>query len=357
MRRSASLLLLFSLALPAAAGEAAPPAPVSVVGWDVVRYNDAIADAALRATASASRAANEVPLFAAPEDFRAFQAQLRAAYKDALASVEALPAWQGDASLRDAALAAIRWCVAFSDAGLTEIYELISKERVTSADLDRLEALTRTADAQADALDLALRQTQVTFAKKHRFLLVDQRERLPEVEERPDFSAPGIPPEGSALSGSVHVGFAIRYHNGLAADEVALVDAMNQFMDATHAQGPEVEQARKAALEAAREALDSAVARGDWRGDAALQQSTVALGKEVVDVLSGPAAEIAALLAQAPMKKKSVDRYNALAEDMGARLDAALASWSSAERDFNQRWGLDAYMAWVRARGEGPAGE
>lgn len=350
MPRSASLLLLFALALPAAAGEATPPAPVSIVGWDVVRYNDTIADAAFRATANANRAANQMPAFSTPEDFRAFQAQTLAAYRDALASIEALPAWKGDASLRDAALASMRWCVAFSDGGLSEMYELISKEHVQSADLDRLEELTRKADAEADALDASMRETQVAFAKKNRFLLVDQNERLPEVEERPDFSAPGIPPEGSALSGSVHVGFAIRYHNGLAADEVALVDAMNQFMDATHAQGPEVEQARKAALDAAKAALDSALSRGDWRGDAALQQSTVALGREVVDVLSGPAAEIASLLEKAPMKKKSVERYNALAEDMGARLDAALASWSSAERDFNQRWGLDAYMGWVQAR-------
>lgn len=348
MRHALLLALLLSFSSrPALAGS--EPTSVDIRGWTVTQYNDTLVARQKEAVQGIYNAqAKMLALGPSQEVGVAFLAEMRQKVEAALVASQALPPWKGDAALRDALVETYQWTLERCDRDFAEMLDLAYRDEVHNADLARLEALNRGVREGSEALDLRTQAAQKGFAQRQRMIIVPSEQPVP-AAEAPSFSAPGIPPEGSTLDGSVHVGFAVRYQNPLVAEGNRMIEAMNAFFDATGGPAEQVEPARQAALAAITRAREEAAAREDWQGDSSLRNAVVGLGDALTGLLNGEFATYAATFGKKKVKPAEVEALNEAVRAGNAGTQSAIAALNAAEIAFQERWGLTAYAAWEAA--------
>jgi hypothetical protein len=266
-----------------------------------------------------------------------------------LAQVDAIPPRDDDEGFH----AAVRDGFARSERIIREIvseaFVLSSKEPVANADLARFEALYRELDAEAERVDGGIQAAQRAFAKRHQMRLVDRRPRKHKERELPDFEARGIPPEGSRLPGQVHTGFAVRYGN-------AFVDMQNELSRASgsvvRADDAALERTREEALRTVREIHGRAETAEPWQGDDTLRAGVLEMARALETSLAGPTAEYAKLAGRKDLTTEQVERANAAIDAMNTANRGAHEAYRAAEAAFRERWAIDAYMAWSKARAD-----
>lgn len=346
-----SLLLLTLLAIdPPEPGPTAPTKLVDTKGWDAVRYNDALVNDLY---SGFLRMNQNLVALGGTQDPAAFEAgvvQLQADAQAALTQVSLYPAFKGDTSLRDAVGGSFLWARQQTQTTLPELFTLLQKPEVRNADLARAEELMTTLLVGGKAQDERVQQIQKDFARKNGFLLVESD--APPFADAPEFTAPGVPPEGSVLSGQVHMSFVLRYHNALAERQSHMVEAVNAFFAATSGDLGQVGAARERALATVRADLAVFRAAGDWQGDASLRDALVRFGEDLSAVLDGPFVEYVALVEQVSLTKKEANKANELASEGNKGVERAFSRFNPVYDDFRARWRFAEYEAWLAAQGE-----
>lgn len=312
--------------------------------WSVADYNDDIVgrnDAMLRDIVALRRT-----LARRDVDVDAFLAAARNTFAAGEQELRSLPAWKGDASLRDVSAEAAAWAVRSVDQECGEIRALMQKADVVPADLERAEALMAGLAADGERVDDEVRAVQDAFAKRHDLILVEAKHDPDELDVGPHFEAPDLVPKGSLLPAAAYVDFAVRYRNPFVVDQTRLVEAMNTMFAASGEDGDGMEKARVAAVGVARDVQRGAEARDGWFGDEALRDATRAMAKALGDTLEGPAAVAAKGRIEGFRKQKDLDRYNAAVKELNDATGAALEDWAAADEKYRDRWGIAAYEAW-----------
>ncbi|MCB9760472.1 MAG: hypothetical protein H6739_11590 [Alphaproteobacteria bacterium] len=328
-------------------------AAVDINGWSLMDYSEHVLGINIQAVRTIIDAQEVAVAAGTPEAYEAWLKHAHAACVDAIARIEATPGWEGDTSITEEVAKNWRWLQGKLEGDFPEMFALLFKEDVTNADLERVEAITRTMDAETAALVARADQLQRDFAKRHKAVLIESSEEAAltdEIEEMTTstFSHPGLPPEGSVLEPEIHVSFATRYHNQLVARQVAMMDALNGFIDATQAGGDAVEDARVAALKAVQAEVKAAKRAEDWQGDAGLREGLVAFGEELEGVLEGHFAEYTARVGKKRLSAKDADLANEHAAAADEAISEALQGFGQAQTAFQERWGMLAFEAWVR---------
>lgn len=344
-----------SPAPPAVAAVLAPlPTTDELAGWSVLDYNAYVVDnqfAVMREIDHSLKAF----VAAAPseEAYEAFRRQVRESAHAGLTNARMLAPWKGDASFRDAIVLGYTVLLRVFDEDLPAMWAMTTKPEVRNADLAALEQLQRRIEEESAKTDQAVRDAQAAFARKHGFVLL-KSDDVPVATLPPEFTAPGIPPADSVLSGNLHAGFALRYHNVLVDREVRIVDAANGFMGATSGDAEALERVRKEALVTIRAELAATRATEDWQGDDSLRLGLVTAGEQIERLLADDFATYTRLRQKAQLSQAEVDRLNAIAEASGPALQGAIDGFTAAQDAFHARWGVAAYDAWLREQGKIP---
>lgn len=340
-----SLLLLTLLA-----GNPPDPAPamVNTKGWTAAQYNDALVDDFYAGFVQMQQNILAVGALQDQAAFDAGLAQLQADAQAALTRVSLYPGFKGDTSLRDAMGSSFLWARQQTQSTLPELFALYQAPEVHNADLARAETLVVTLIAGGKAQDELVMAKQREFAKKNGYILVMPDESpFPEVAS---FTAEGMPPAGSVLSGQVHMSFVLRYHNALSDRQTQMVGEVNRFFDATHGDLGQLPAARERALAAVRGHLVVFRATEDWQGDAGLRDALVRLGEDLEKALSGPFAEYVALVSKVSLTKKEANKANELADQGNAAVQAAFGRFNPEYDAFRARWHFAEYEAWAAAQ-------
>ncbi|MCB9742445.1 MAG: hypothetical protein H6740_07595 [Alphaproteobacteria bacterium] len=348
-----SLLLALSLGAPAFA-QAAEPAPVemiSIQGWDMMRYSEHLIGISYRAIEQLLSTQDQVLAAGTPEAAEAWLTHARGLSDKALAQLAATPGWKGDRRMVEVCERDWRWVRGTLDKEFPELFALLLQQEVHNADLARADALMRELDAQIAANEATFQAEQLEFVRRHGAKIVEseltrQLEDTLDAHRAPSFSAPGIPPEGSALDGTIHVSFALRYNNMLIERQVTMMNALNAFMQATGGDAQQIEAARVEALTLIRGQLSAARAAEDWQGDASLRGGLVTFGEALERTLDKDFAEYTALLSKKRLNQKDIDTVNGIAEAADVDIQAAIHTFGEAEAGFQERWGILAYQAW-----------
>lgn len=346
------LLRAFGLAillLAPAHAEAPAPDPVDIRAWNAGKYNDHLMDVEFAMLTRIRVASNNMPDFPDPRQVAEYRLKLLDAVSTAQREVERVPPWHEDPTLRDAVLDSLRWMSGVLRVELVEMYALGEKRDVVSADLDRVEALNRVVQGGAEQQEQRVIEVQRAFAAKNRLTLVKDPRELPAEVERPTFKAEGLPPPGSTLDPSVHVSFAVRYFNGLVSEKFGALTLAFEFQEAASVDGGSAKfwqirgVPRLKALEA------EIQERGPWQGDASLQEAALTLQRALTGLITGPGAELAALLEEGSKKKAAVARRDQLRAELDQGIKAQVAAWDAASAAFQARWYIAEYERWLKA--------
>ncbi len=334
----------------------AGPTPAEVSEWSAADYNNHLVSVEyagvreLQARWDAVRGSDDPAVIL--EFLR--QAQIEAV--EVVARVVAFPPHEGDTTLRDAVAESWKGAEAMFREDAPAFLKLAASEDPTNETLAGLEALTRKMDSDADRIDGAVRAVQADFARRHGYQIVSTEEReAPIFDAGPVFTAPGIPPEGSVLSGNLHVNLATGYHNARLVTQNDVMDAWNAFMDATHGEPDGLERARRDGIARLEELREAAQAQGDWQGDASLVEANLALADTVLGQLTGPFELYCKKLKKGLRKQADVDLVNDIGDGAATAINEALARYDGALDGFRSRWGLDADAAWSQAQAAGAA--
>lgn len=341
-------LLLLTLLAGNPPDPAAPAQMVNIKGWDAAQYNDALVDDLYGGFLQLQQNILAVGALQDQASFDAGLLQLQADAQAALTRISLYPAYKGDTGLRDAIGSSFLWARQQTVSTLPELFALYQAPEVHNADLARAETLVTTLIVSGKAQDENVMAKQREFAKKNGYILVVPDETpFPAL---PSFTAPGIPPEGSVLSGQVHMSFVLRYHNALSDRQTQMVGEVNTFFDATHGDLGQLAGARERALAAVRGHLVVFRATEDWQGDAGLRDALVRLGEDLEKALSGPFAEYVGLVSKVSLSKKEANKANELAGQGNADVQAAFDRFNPLYDAFRVRWHFAEYEAWAAAQ-------
>jgi hypothetical protein len=314
-----------------------------------VQYNDLIAglDYALgqqlAAALGAAMRSND------PAAFETWRVQTIAQLKRSLDELYRIPPYKGDSALIDSTIKPIEWFIHALELDLAELFALMTKPDVVNGDLDRAELLVKRFTAEGERLLAEQRAAQVGFAKKHKFLLLYPE--VPSLDPGPVFVAPHLVPAGSGLTAEQHVSFGVRYANHVLARQNALVDVLNTFMTASERPDFQCDAARKQALTDLELPLLQARAVGDWRGDKALFEATVAFGALVEEQLTDDYARYCAVIEAKRPKAAELNEVNRVVEVANQEVQRSLQAFNTTLEAFHQRWGVLEYEAWVKSVG------
>ncbi len=342
-----------SLVIAAAASVAFAAAAIAEGGVPLSEhaYFEALRESAEAANARMKRAQEELADLPPVARFEAFRVEGLAALgetREELAEIEPRPDDQG---LLAAAIAMYAVAEQIFAESLPEAFELFSRERVRNADLARLEAVMRHVEDAPRAAYARLSAAYRAYLEA-RGWRVDPAREAPEEPPEPSFTAPGIPPPGSRLSGETHVGFAIRYRNEVLELRSTYVSSANRLMSAMGADGASLEAARKQELEQVRAVLALVQKLEPWQGDATLRDGLLACGHRLERTLEKPVRTLAKAIAKGFTSQKQVDAANASIREIDAAVSAAIEQADAADRAFAARWAFDAYEAWQKAHPE-----
>ena len=346
MRALLTLLLLLS---PAYAEDTPTPPSVNVSGMTPVQYNDLIAGMDYAMGQQLAAALGAVMRSNDPAAFETWRLQTIETLKRDLDELRRVPPYKGDSTLIDTTIKPIEWFVHALELDLAELSKLMTKAEVVNGDLDRAELLVKRFTEEGARLVEAQREAQVAFAKKHRFLLAYPD--IPPLDSGPVFVAPHLVPAGSLLTAEQHISFRVRYANHLLARQNALVDVLNTFMTASASPDFQCTAARERALTALELPLLQARAVGDWQGDKALFEATVAFGALVEEQLTDDYARYCAVIEAKRPKAAQLNEANRVAEAANLEVQRSLQAFNTTLQGFHQRWGVLEYEAWLASVG------
>lgn len=320
--------------------------PVDIRGWSPERYNDELVEVHSVYLDDLGRRAATVGI---DLDGSAYAGWLTySAERSHLAweQVAAFPPYRGDESLRATMLELLAVRERHFATTYMELNQLEWKPEVVNADLARAEELMVLATTEEDRADAALEQAQQIFAAKHRFLLDEEAEVIA-FDFGPGFTHPDLPPDGSLLSASTHVGFAWRYDEGIIAGENRMIDQVNLYADATWSLPLyEQEEVRQQVVEALAQETARARAMEDWQGDARERDALVAFGLVLEGQLQGPTLELLELSGKLLLFGKKRKRWEALPDLIDAATEEGRAQLDEAIDLFRERWYINTFMAW-----------
>lgn len=340
----------------ARAQEALParPSAAEVKAWSPVDYNNFLVsvDAViLRQIVAQFRTA---PVMLDEKMYLEHIGRLKALLHEGRRTCGLMPPFRGDTSMRDAMLESYDEVIVTLDEELTTMARLIFKEQVRDADLAAMEAAQRRLDEVSVTSVERINAAQAAFARKHGARVV-RNEEVEELEQElealeADFSAPGIPPEGSVLSADVHCDFALRYYNQMIDSHNAAVDAYSALMEASGEPG-----ALSAGIPATREALSAALevssGWGAWQGDASLLKANDALIVGMMEALDGPVSELGTVYERKRLRPKDATRADILATQIDTTVNGLLGVTGEAYSGYMGRWHLEAYQQWLASQG------
>ena len=344
-----ALFALFLLLSPAYAEDTPTPPSVNVSGMSPVQYNDLIAELDYALGQQLAAALGAVMRSNDPAAFETWRLQTIAQLQRSLEELRRIPSYKGDSTLIDSTIKPIEWFIHALELDLAELSALMNKPEVVNGDLDQAELLVKRYTEEGERLLAEQRAAQAAFAKKHRFLLAYPD--VPPIDAGPVFVAPQLVPPGSGLTAEQHVSFGVRYANNLLARQNALVDVLNAFMSASASPDFQCSAARQQALTALELPLLQARAVGDWRGDKALFEATVAFGALVEEQLTDDYARYCAVIEAKRPKAAELNEANRVAEAANQEVQRSLQAFNTTLQGFHQRWGVHEYEAWVASVG------
>lgn len=344
-----ALLLLVLLISPSYAEDTPTPPPISVVGLTPVQYNDLIAELDYALGQQLAAAIGAVMRSNDPAAFERWRVQTIGTLNADLAELRRVPPYKGDSTLVDATARSLEWFIRALETELAELSTLMTKPDVVSGDLDRAEQLVQSYTAEGKRHLDEQRAAQATFAKKHRFLLVEAE--MPAVDTGPVFVAPRLVPAGSQLTAEQHVSFAVRYNNVVLDRQNALVDVLNAFLAASASPDFQCSASRERAVAALGPALAQVRALGDWRGDASLRDALQTIGALIERQLTDDYARYCTTIELKRPKPAQINEVNRVAEEANKEMQAALGAFNASLAEFQGRWGLTEYAAWAASVG------
>jgi hypothetical protein len=341
-----TLLICASLALPPAASAAPPDAAPAQASGTVVDYVNGVAQVMHRALEAVQQAFDRFEGSATEDEVHDTEARLKEDLTRASTEIVALPAWKGDAGLRDAMLQEIGAIEGVSAALTAWSTELRSRQVVT-ADVEATEgAFSGFREAMA-ASRVRVGEQVAAFAARNRMTVEVKEVTFTSIWD--GFHFPSIVPPGSQLPDVTHVGLADMYRSGLIDRYNASSEAFTGVMDLLGKSGTAFGEARAAAVETLRANRAPVEAAGPWRDDDGLRASVLQTHDHLLSVLEGPMVEYAALRALPKPKNKDFLRIVQLRSEIEDLVDGVDHKQKMADQVFRKRWGILAAAEWAAA--------
>ncbi len=320
---------------------------VDVSGWSVVDYNNAIIEEGLVALRQVDDAVSRgmfTPSPTAMEDIRQDCLRVLTERRDSLAR---LPPWEGDAGLRDAAVVAFDGALATLDAEVKSLYELLGKEDIRNADVERVEQLFKSLEERSAAIDAQLKTDQEGFAERHGVQVVDSA-AAPDRKPLANFEAQGIPPEGRTLSSNVFMNLTVSYTNGVMfranriVEAVGLCFTIDPNVDAQLL----VDESRRSQMRIEKVQGELQAMDANWQGESSLMDGALALATAGLKV-TGMLETWGGLWLKKTRTKEEVDRINEVGGQLNGEMDVGTRAFQQGEAAWRQRWHIDDYNAFV----------
>lgn len=337
-----TLLICAALALPPAASAAQPDA--APAQGAMVDYVQGVGQVMHRALAAVQQAFDRLDGSATEDDVRDAEAQLKGELTRARAEIAALPAWKGDAGLRDAMVQEIGAIEGVSDAHRAWFAELRSRQVVT-ADAEAAEGIFGGFKEAMAASRARVREQVAAFATRNR-LTIEEKE-VTFTSRWDGFHFPSIVPPDSQLPDVTHVSLAEMYRSGLIDRYNTSSEAFTGVLDLLGKSGTAFGEARAAAVETLRANRAPVEAAGPWRDDDGLRASVLQTHDQLLSVLEGPMVEYAALRALPKPKNKDFLRIVQLRSEIEALVDGVDHKQKMADQVFRKRWGILAAADWA----------
>lgn len=345
MLRVLLFVSLLALSAPAASAQA-----IDIKGWSAVQYNDYLVDRTVVLVAdmyATSRQLINVDEATADRVVADLDARLVAER----VAIAGLPAWKGDASLRDGALSSVDGALYMVRDGISGMRDLLGRRPFRVEELRALEAHWAKALDLAAKGDEALMNAQANFASKNRMILRE----TPAPEPPPEFTAEGLPPEGTSLATDLWIGATVAYSNQLVelTDRVAV--QVNRCFEIDPAQpGPALGECAAEAQTTVRDTRSAVAAVGGWlTGDGLFAASTTFVDQ--VGQAASLLPEYAELWGKKRQSRKDKERINQIASSMNRLVGPAFQALQAAQLAWNQEQKVDAWNAWVLAQSAQPA--
>jgi hypothetical protein len=278
------------------------------------------------------------------EAWDAFDAGVVESSERTLATLHALPPFEGDASLRDVMAASVQLQVDQQSDAIPRRNALWSLEHVRWHDVEELDVVQRELDRQNQAMEDQVLQVQAAFAA--RFDVDLDPATVLHGFEPPPFDPPGMPQADTALHDWERADLALRFHNESIQLFNAGIDAWNLW---TLTQDDFAGQ-RAIAHDALQAPVDQARTLGPWNASTDLADATQAFLRTVQDLLGDTSIEIARLRDRRVLLPWSRRRAVQLMDEQDAVIQLAGAEFDAHTAHFSDLWALSAYQAWAQAQ-------
>jgi len=277
------------------------------------------------------------------EDMDESYAALQETLTTAKSRLEDFPPWKDETTVAEAIVAAYDTWHDIAQKERDDAFELTVQAPLSDKDVKKFEGVRKKLDADWAKSNEAVRKVIDGYAADERLVF---KEKTP--TDPPEPFAPELPTSGSQLAPAVWVAKAIAYHNALHSDTEKLVATLNGA--AAKMNSPELQAARKEALEAIAEPLTDAKQFGSLGGEQTYRDAVVAYGEWMVGQLEGPLKEHADLTEDGAIEEEEVETLNTISDALNAGAVEHAEAVDTARQDFLKRWHVEDYLKWRKAQ-------
>ena len=279
-----------------------------------------------------------------PTDIDASYEALQQTLEMAVSRLAEFPPWKNDSTLTDAVIGAYGHWRDTAQKERDEAAPLTIQTPLSDKDMKKFEHVRKQLDAEWAKSNEAVRKVIVDFAEAERLVFkanadIDGSER---------FAPPGLPPANSDLEPVLWTSKAIAYHNALHADSTRMADAMNAM--ASKMNSPDLQAARKVAIEKVKPMLDDAEQFGPLGGDDTYRNAVVAYGKWMLGQLEGPLKEHADLTEDGTIDADDIARLDEISDGLAEGAGVQALALDEARKKFLQFWHVEDYIAWRKTQ-------
>jgi hypothetical protein len=346
-----SLHLAFALAAtlaspaPAWAADPAPP-PADRSTWTALDYLTEVDAGTREILHGVQTAMVALPALPTVEDADAAIKVMIQSASAAEARMAALPAYRGDASLRDAAVATPRALITMLGGPGRTLGAVVREPRATMETVARAEALAASLHTTAEKVDADYEAAARAFAARHRILLETEQMSVPQNPQA--FSLPRVVPAGSHLDATAHLALTVSHYNAHVHDGDAAFALLRHLLQ--QADPTAFEAARLAAVRQLGASAAQSGTLGPWHGDDGLLRASAALHASLTALADGPAAEISSHRRAPRRTQADVDAHNRAVDALARGLADALVAWQTATTQARDRWGITEFQAFIASQ-------